>query len=236
VTLWALRCAGLRTRAATRTLLVFLVVLYSAFLASIVISGALLALGLARTHGPVALGAIAAGASLLGIALALALALRRTPPPEPLGERFAGSRAPRLKAGARLVGEAVREACMLLRSRDPRLAGAVAYWAFDAAVLWTMLRAVGAAPALPVIVLAYFMGQVANTLPIPGSVSGGIAGVLIMFGVPAELALPSVLAYRAVSVWLPAPVAIGAVPALRATITRWRRADAEQLATQPAVA
>src|SRR5207237_1244101 len=83
-------------------------------------------------HGPVALGAIAAGASLLGIALALALALRRTPPPEPLGERFAGSRAPRLKAGARLVGEAVREACMLLRSRDPRLAGAVAYWAFDA--------------------------------------------------------------------------------------------------------
>jgi uncharacterized membrane protein YbhN (UPF0104 family) len=75
-----------------------------------------------------------------------------------------------------------------------------------------------------VVVLAYFAGQVANTLPIPGSVSGGIAGVLIAFAVPAELALPAVLAYRAVSVWLPTPVAIASVPALRATVAGW---DAE---------
>jgi hypothetical protein len=44
--------------------------------------------------------------------------------------------------------------------------------------------------------------------------------------VPAGLAVPSVLAYRAIAVWLPAPVAIAAVPALRATTARWRREDA----------
>jgi uncharacterized membrane protein YbhN (UPF0104 family) len=39
LTLWALRRAGLRAQAATRTLLVFLVVLYSIFLSSIALSG-----------------------------------------------------------------------------------------------------------------------------------------------------------------------------------------------------
>jgi uncharacterized membrane protein YbhN (UPF0104 family) len=67
---------------------------------------------------------------------------------------------------------------------------------------------------------------VANTLPVPGSVSGGIAGVLIAFGAPAEVALPAVLAYRTIAVWLPTPVAIAAVPGLRSTLARWAREDA----------
>jgi hypothetical protein len=65
--------------------------------------------------------------------------------------------------------------------------------------------------------------EVANTLPIPGSVSGGIAGALIAFGVSPALALPAVLAYRTVAVWLPTPLAIIEVPALRATTARWQR-------------
>jgi uncharacterized membrane protein YbhN (UPF0104 family) len=88
-----------------------------------------------------------------------------------------------------------------------------------------MLHAFGAEPAIPVVALAYFVGQVANTLPVPGSVSGGVTGVLIAFAVPAEVALPAVLAYRAVAIWLPAPIAIASVPALRATIARWGRED-----------
>jgi uncharacterized membrane protein YbhN (UPF0104 family) len=50
--------------------------------------------------------------------------------------------------------------------------------------------------------------------------------VLIAFGVPAELALPAVLAYRTVAIWLPTPIAIAALPGLRATIARWGREDA----------
>lgn len=51
VTVWALRRAGLRPRVAARTLLAFLVVLYSVFLASIVVFGSALTLGLVGSHG-----------------------------------------------------------------------------------------------------------------------------------------------------------------------------------------
>jgi uncharacterized membrane protein YbhN (UPF0104 family) len=221
--LWSLRRAGLRTAAAARTLLVFLVALYSVFLIAIVVSGGALALGLVHARGPVALAAVAAGAALVAIAVALALAARHGAMPR---RAQAGRLRTRINASFDLLGGAVRDACSLLRSPDIRLAGAIIYWGFDAGVLWAMLHAFGAAPALPVVVLAYFVGQVANTLPLPGSVSGGIAGVLIAFAVPAEVALPAVLAYRTIAVWLPVPVAIAAIPRLRATAARWASEDA----------
>jgi uncharacterized membrane protein YbhN (UPF0104 family) len=235
LTLWSLRRAGLRTAVAARTLLVFLVALYSVFLVAIVVSGGALSLGLVNAHGPVALAAIAAGVALVAIVVALALAARRRTSGGHAHDGQAGGRADgrqvarlkaRIDASFDLLAGAVRDACRLLRSPDARLAGAVAYWGFDAAVLWAMLHAFGAAPALPVVVLAYFVGQVANTLPLPGSVSGGIAGVLIAFGVPAAVALPAVLAYRTIAVWLPVPVAIAAIPRLRATTARWAAEDA----------
>jgi uncharacterized membrane protein YbhN (UPF0104 family) len=222
--LWALRQAGLRPRAATRTLLAFLVVLYSVFLAAIVFAGAVLALGLVGNHGPRELSAVAAIGAAFGILACLAIGSRRREEPDAdaSGELQPGYRG-RISGGAKLLGDAVRDALGLLRTGDARLAGAIAYWMLDAAVLWAMLHAFGSAPALPVVVLAYFVGQVANTLPLPGSVSGGIGGVLIAFGVSSGVALPAVLAYRTVAVWLPTPAAIAAVPALRATIARWRR-------------
>jgi uncharacterized membrane protein YbhN (UPF0104 family) len=218
LTIWALRRAGMSTRCASKTLLTFLVVLYAAFLLALAVAGGVLALGLVHSHGPEQLSAVPAAAALGAIAVCLVLALRGRDV-----SRLAapGGRTRRISDAAEMLGEAVREAWKLIRSGDSRVAGAVAYWGFDAAVLWAMLRALGHPPALPVIVLAYFAGQVANTLPIPGSVSGGIAGVLIAFAVPAELAVPSVLAYRAVSVWLPTPMAIASVPALRATVAGW---------------
>ncbi len=222
LTLWALRRAGLRSREAARTLLAFLVVLYAVFLASIVASGTVLSLGLVSTPGPVALSAIPAVAAALAIIACLTFAHARRGE-DPLASAPAASR---VAGGVALIGHAVRDAVRLVGSGDLRLVGAVAYWGLDAGVLWAMLHAFGSPPVLPVLALAYFVGQVANTLPIPGSVSGGIAGVLIAFGTPAELAIPSVLAYRTVAVWLPTPVALVAIPGLRATVARWAREDA----------
>jgi uncharacterized membrane protein YbhN (UPF0104 family) len=221
--LWALRRAGLSSQAAVRTLLVFLVLLYSMFLSSIVLAGLALTAGVGGAHGPAALSLIPAGTALAAIAAALGLAWtcgeadRVQPRPGALG---------RLRASVGSVIAAVREAFGVVASADFRLLGAIAYWGLDAAVLWSMLRAFGAHPALPAVVLAYFLGQVANTLPLPGSVSGGIAGVLIAFGAPAAVAVPAVLAYRTIAVWLPTPVAIASVPALRRTVARWGREDA----------
>jgi uncharacterized membrane protein YbhN (UPF0104 family) len=213
---------------------VFFVLLYSVFLASIAFAGAALALGLVHNPGPAALSAIPAAAATAGIALAITLARRsRQLSNEPANQTPPNGLqlSSRVRRGGRLLGAAVRDASRLAVSGDLRLAGAVAYWLFDAAVLWSMLRAFGAPPAIPIVVLAYFAGQVANTLPIPGSVSGGIAGVLLAFGVHAGLALPAVLAYRTVAVWLPTPVAIAALPGLRSTIARWKREDDLRVAT-----
>lgn len=233
LTVWALRRAGLGSLAAARTLLAFFVVLYSVFLASIVLSGAALALGLVGSHGPIAVSAIPAAAATVGIGLGLTLAYRSR------GETVVDSGADRrprarVRTGAQLLGHAVRDALALVRSGDARLAGAIAYWMFDAAVLWAMLHAFGSPPALPVVALAYFVGQVANTVPLPGTVSGGMAGVLIAFGVSAGLALPAVLAYRTVAVWLPSPAAVASLPGLRATISRWAREDRSARAAEPA--
>jgi uncharacterized membrane protein YbhN (UPF0104 family) len=198
LTVWALRRAGLDARAATRTLLTFLVLLYAVFLAAIVVAGGLLALGLATGRGPLALSAVPAGGAALAIAAA-ALATHRPG----------------------VLGGAVRDAIALVRSGDARLLGALAWWGFDAAVLWAMLHALGLPPSPAVIALGYLVGQVANTIPVPGAVSGGMTGVLVAFGVEADLALAAVLAYRSVAIWLPAPIGLAALGGLRRTVARW---------------
>ena len=94
-----------------------------------------------------------------------------------------------------------------------------------------MLHALGAPPSLVVVVLAYFLGQVANTIPLPGAVSGGMVGVLLAFGVEADLALAAVLAYRSIAIWLPAPIGLAALGGLRRTITSWGQAEPAQAPT-----
>ncbi|MGZ8648518.1 MAG: lysylphosphatidylglycerol synthase transmembrane domain-containing protein [Solirubrobacteraceae bacterium] len=231
LTIWAFRRAGLDARTATRTLLAFLVLLYSVFLGSIALAGGLLSLGLAPGDGPLLLTALPALGAVVAIACALAFAaVRPAGADSDTGAPQGASRLARAGAAAQAapatIGAAVRDAIALVRSGDVRLLGAPAWWAFDAAVLWAMLNALGAPPSLAVVVLAYFVGQVANTIPIPGAVSGGMVGVLLAFGVEADLALASVLAYRSVAIWLPAPIGLAALGGLRRTFARWASQDA----------
>jgi hypothetical protein len=169
---------------------------------------------------------------VVAIAGALALAARR-PPGDGQVEAAAGpgaSRLARTKAATHIArataGDAARDALALVRSGDPRLLGAVAWWAFDAAVLWAMLQAPRAPPSLAVMVLAYFVGQIANSIPVPGAASGGLVAVLLAFGVEADLALAAVLAHRSVAIWLPAPIGLVALAGLRRTFARWAEEDA----------
>ena len=210
LTLWALRRTGLESREATRTLLTFLVLLYAVFLLAIAVAGALLVVGLGGDGSHVAIAAVAAGGATLAMGLAVAAAILRP--------RSEGGRIGR---AAGTLGEGMRGAFAFLREADGRLFGAPVWWAFDAAVLYGMLNAFGAPPAVAVVVLGYFVGMVANTIPIPGAVSGGMVGVLLAFGVEADLALASVLSYRALAIWLPAPVGLAALGSLRRTVARW---------------
>ena len=226
LTLWAINKTGIGRKSAGRMLLTFLSLLYGVFLAGIVVSGAAIALG----YGGAGHAAVAGGAALaaaLAIGTGLVLAARGAEAHEDSG---------RIVRGAALLGASVRDALGFLRSGDARLLGAPAWWAFDAAVLWATFHALGEPPALPVLAFAYFAGQVGNTIPLPGAVSGGMVGTLLAFGVAPDLALSSVLAYRAVAIWLPAPLGLAALGALRARVARWSEIApdaAEPVARQP---
>jgi uncharacterized membrane protein YbhN (UPF0104 family) len=216
LTFWSLRRAGQDNGAATRTLLSFLVVLYSVFLGAILVAGTLLATGVVANDVPPELSAVPAAAAAVGIALALVFALRHDAGATPAG---------RHNVAAHALGGAVRDALSIVRHPDPRLAGAVAWWAFDLFVLWATFNAFGAPPAATVLVLGYFLGQVANTVPLPGAASGGMVGAFLALGMPAEVVLPAVLAYRAIAIWTPVPAGAFAMTGLRRRVRSWAEED-----------
>jgi hypothetical protein len=120
----------------------------------------------------------------------------------------------------------VNGALALVGRPHPRLLGALAWWGFDLMVLWATFNAFGASPAPVVLVLGYFLGQMANTVPLPGAASGGIVATFLAFGMPAEVVLPAVLAYRAIAIWTPVPAGAVALGGLRRTVKRWAAEDA----------
>lgn len=212
LTLWALARTGLQPRATVRTLLAFLVLVYAVFMGALAVAGILLAMGVAAGDGPLVLMIVPAAFGTAVIVAALVLARRR----------------------ATVFAPAVRSAVGVVRRGDPRILGAFAWWGFDLALLAAMFHAIDAPPAAAVLVLAYFTGAIGNTIPLPGLVAGGTTGVLLAFGVDAAVALPAVLAYRAVALWLPAILGAFAIAGLRRTVGGWaeeRRDRAEPLAS-----
>jgi uncharacterized membrane protein YbhN (UPF0104 family) len=59
-------------------------------------------------------------------------------------------------------------------------------------------------------------------VPLPGSLSGGLIGVLIALGGPAAPVIAAVLAYRALATWLPAATGVLSLGRLRVSVLRWR--------------
>jgi len=82
--------------------------------------------------------------------------------------RLVGARKHRSRAWVDHLAEGIRDAQRALTQPTWRLGAAVGYLAFDIAVLWATLRALGYAPALAALVVAYLVGYLATWLPIPG--------------------------------------------------------------------
>jgi uncharacterized membrane protein YbhN (UPF0104 family) len=87
-----------------------------------------------------------------------------------------------------------------------RLVGALGYLGFDMAVLWITMKAVGEPMSVPALVLAYNIGYLANTLPIPGGIGvldAGLAGSLLLYGASPAHVTAAVLVYHAIALWIP---------------------------------
>ena len=85
--------------------------------------------------------------------------------------------------------------------------GAVAYLGFDLLILWLALLAVHAhpAPSFAIVVMAYIIGALGGSLPLPASIGtiGGIAGMLIVYGVHHDSAVAAVLLHQAIGLLVP---------------------------------
>jgi uncharacterized membrane protein YbhN (UPF0104 family) len=112
----------------------------------------------------------------------------------------------------RAVSDGISDARALVTAHDWKLIGAVAYYAFDNAVLWAAFHAFGRPPAIGVIVMGYLVGSLAGALPVPGGLGAvdlGLVGALVLYGSPAAPAAAAVLLYRGLSLAL--PMALGAI-------------------------
>jgi uncharacterized protein (TIRG00374 family) len=235
VTAWALRRAGLGPRTVAARMLAFLTLLYGVYMAALVIGGLGLYLGVFPGPGPLAITLIPAvfGGVVIGLFLGIALLpgdLERVVARGTSREHRAGRAARWVAAMSATAAVGVRTAIELVRSRDPRLLGALGWWAFDIAVLWACFHAFASAPPRAVIVIGYLVGMLANALPLPGGiggVDGGMIGAFTAFGVDVEASVVAVLAYRAFAFWLPTLPGAVAYFQLRGTVQRWRSSPAE---------
>ncbi len=229
LTAWALRRSGMPRRTVAVRLIAFTVILYAVYMITLVIDGVGLYLGVIPGGGSFAITIVPAIFGAVVIGLFLGLSTLPADVDSMVGRWTAGEHRVRrlmfrLAAASAAAASGVRTAIGLLRERNPSLFGAVVWWGFDIAVLWACFRAFGASPPKGVIVMSYFVGMLANALPLPGGiggVDGGMIGAFVAFGVDAELSVIAVLAYRAFAFWLPTLPGAVAYLQLRRTVQRW---------------
>jgi uncharacterized protein (TIRG00374 family) len=233
VTVWALRSAGMSARTIACRMVANYAIQYGIYLAALVVCGLGLWTGLFAGGGSFAITVLPAIFSAAAIALVASMGLV----PQDFERRlklvahrsgWAGRLASRLAAAPPTVGSGIRTAQDLIRDRRLGLLGAIAYWGFDIAVLGLCFRAFGQGVPLAVLVMGYFLGTLGSLLPLPGGiggVEGGMIGAFVAFGLPADRSLVAVLAYRAISFWLPTLPGIAGYLSLRSTVRGWRVRD-----------
>jgi len=213
VTTWALSRAGHGPRQAAKQVSSHLVATYAVFLAAIVLFGTGLAIAGAEpllSAFPAVLAALLFAA--YGVAIQAPDALQRR-----LGHG-GGQWRRRLLAAPQALADGTHFTIDLIRRRELGLLGTVVWWVFDVATLWACFWAFGGHPDVAELTMAYLLGMLGNLLPLPGGVGGvegGMVGACAAFDMNAEIALVAVLAYRAISVWLPALPGVVALATLR---------------------
>ena len=251
LTAWALRRSGMGPRVVACRMVAFIVLLYLVYDLALLLAGVGLGLSVLPGGGSFAITYVPAIIAALLLATAAAVAYLPSDVERRLQHWAQGSgRIARWIARAVSVpataASGVRTAVDLVRSNDPYLLGAPAWWGFDICVLWASFHAFGQPPPFSVIVMAYFVGMFGNLLPLPGGVGGvdgGMIAAFAAFGVPISLAVVAVLLYRAIAFWLPTIPGAFAYIQLRRTVSRWRgeqtdehEATAEPLGSQAAPA
>ena len=227
---WALRRSGMPKRRVADTTLSFLILTYFPYVVALIVCGLGLRLGAFNGPAPITLTLVPAVLGVIALAIGLAIALvptdlqRRLDGWSRRNGRF-GELAAKLANAPASASAGMRDAIAHVRSRDPALLGAFAFWAFQILVLWAAFRAFGSAPPWAVLVDAFFVGMLGNLLPLPGGVGGvegGMIGAFAAFDVDSGLAVVAVLVFRGFTFWLPLIPGVVAYFQLRRRVEGWR--------------
>jgi len=244
LTAWALRQAGMPKRAVADQTLAFLVLTYGVYMAAVVLGGFGLYFGILPGSEDWAITLLPAIIGLIAFAVALLASLT----PTDLQKRLEGyanrhGRIGRLAQKAAnlpaAISAGIRISVQLVRTGDLALVGSIAYWGFNIAILWASFKAFGEAPPWAVIVMGYFVGMLANLLPLPGGVGGvdgGMIGAFVAFGGESkDSIIVAVLTYRLFAFYLPTIPGAVAYLQLRRTVARWKEERAARRNARPAV-
>jgi uncharacterized protein (TIRG00374 family) len=230
LTAWALRRSGMPRRDVAERMIAFLVLMYGVYMTALIVCGFGLRWGIFPGPAPYGVTVVPAYIALIAIVLFLAIAFL----PADLGRRLSKSGTPtskrgrlgrQLASGPERLGGGTRFAMYKVRHPDWALMGMLGWWGFNVAILWASFKAFGEAPPIAVVTQAYFVGLLANLLPLPGGiggVDGGMIGALIAFNVNPGLAVVAVLVYRGFAFWLPTLPGAIAYLQLRRTVARWK--------------
>jgi uncharacterized protein (TIRG00374 family) len=234
VSAWALRRAGMAPRTIACRMVASYVLQYAVYLLALLVGGLGLRYGLFSGQAPFLLTILPAAFSAVSIVLVLSMALVPGDFERRLGQLSrrhgrVGRLAARFATAPATLGAGVRTALDILRERRLGVLGAAAYWGFDIAALGFSFKAFGTDLPVAVLVMCYFLGTLGSLLPLPGGiggVEGGMIGAFAAFGVPGGSAVVGVLAYRAISFWLPTAPGVAGYLALRRRVRVWHEEDA----------
>jgi uncharacterized membrane protein YbhN (UPF0104 family) len=171
---------------------------------SLVFFGLGLAVGIFAGEDRLLLTLLPAAIAVCGIAAAVLIA--------PHADNYASrveAKHPKVARAITTLASAVNDTKQVLSHRRgiTTVLGAVAYLGFDLLILWLALLAVHAhpSPAFAIVVMAYIIGALGGSIPLPASIGtiGGIAGMLIVYGVHHNPAVAAVLLHQAIGLLVP---------------------------------
>ena len=87
-----------------------------------------------------------------------------------------------------------------------RLLGAAGFIGLDMGALWAACAATGHPLGIPAVVVAYCIGYLATTIPMPaglGVLDSGLAASLVLYGLSPAASVGAVLVYHAIAIWVP---------------------------------
>lgn len=217
VRLWGLIRSGMPFATVMRRSVVHGVIFNLPYIAAAVALGIVAALGLGAGEAPLLVALAPIGVVIvvgLVVAAATLAARNHRDTPDSRWGRIGWEMIDAVPDGLRDLPASLRRPGLLL--------SATGYWAGDCGVLIAAFHAAHGSAPISVIVLAYLLGQLGTTLPLPGGVGGVepiMLGVLTASGVNVELGAAAVVLYRLVSLGLQtivgAVAVITLVPALR---------------------